>query len=72
MSYVNFNIPLYGFIFEGVAEVEEAEPADDINPGWPMMVSIISIKVNGSDADAITIIDPAVISIIETIIKETQ
>ena len=68
---ITFERVINGFYFTGLAEVEPAEAATDISPGWPTIVTVFKLHIDGSDKDCIDIIDPAVIQRLEQMLVET-
>ena len=67
---IHFDEIIEGFTFTGMAEVEPAEPATDIDPAWPALVTVYALHVDGSHKDYIEIIDPAIVQRIEKMIAE--
>ena len=67
---IHFDKTIEGFTFTGLAEVEPAEPATDIDPAWPALVTVYALHIDGSDKDCIEIIDPAIVQRIEKMIAE--
>jgi len=68
---ITFQRVINGFYFTGLAEVEPAEPATEITPGSPPMVTVWNLHIDDSKKNCIDIIDPAVIQRIEAMIAET-
>jgi hypothetical protein len=65
-----FSRTINGFHIHGLAEVEPGEPATDISPAWPTIVTVYELYIDGSDKNCIEIINPAVIQQIEHMIAE--
>ena len=68
---ITFGRIFEGFHFSGHAEVEYGEPATEISPSWPNIVTIFELYIDGSDKDCIDIIDPAIIQRIEAMLVES-
>ena len=60
-----FNQSIEGYDLAGYAEVEAAEAATDLEQGYPAIVTIYEIFINGSRENAIEILSPALIHMIE-------
>jgi hypothetical protein len=60
-----FTQSIEGYDFAGFAEVEHAEVATGLEPGYPAIVTIYEIFINGSRKNAIEIVSPALIHMIE-------
>lgn len=60
-----FNQSIEGYDLAGYAEVEAAEAATDLEHGYPAIVTIYEIFINGSRENAIEILSPALIHMIE-------
>jgi len=67
---IHFDEIIDGFRFTGLAELEPAEPATDIDPAWPAIVTVYALHVDGSHKDFMEIINPAIIQRIETMLSE--
>jgi hypothetical protein len=67
---IHFDEIIDGFRFTGMAEVEPAEPATDIDPAWPAFVTVYALHLEGSHKDCLEIIDPAIVQRIEQMILE--
>jgi hypothetical protein len=67
---ITFQRVINNFYFTGLAEVEPGEPATDISPAWPTIVTVYELYIDGSDKNCIDIINPAVIQQIEHMIAE--
>jgi len=48
---IHFDEIIDGFRFTGLAELEPAEPATDIDPAWPAIVTVYALHVDGSHKD---------------------
>jgi len=68
---ITFERVIQGFHFTGLAEVEPAESATDISPGWPTIVTVFALHLDGSHKDCIDIIDPSIVQRIEQMLAET-
>lgn len=68
---ITFERVINNFYFTGLAEVEPGEPATDISPSWPTVVTVFKLHLDGSPKDCIDIIDPAIVQRLETLIGET-
>ena len=60
-----FNQSIEGYDLAGFAEIELAEAATAIEPAYPAIVTIYEIFINGSRENAIEILSPALIHMIE-------
>ena len=69
---LNYELSLYGFTFTGIAEIEPEELPDGDYPGHSAIVTILTIHINGHKEDAITIICPSVVALLESMLKEQQ
>ena len=69
---IQFDEIIDGFRFTGLAELEPAEPATDIDPAWPAIVTVYALHVDGSHKDFMEIINPSIIQQIETLIVEDR
>jgi hypothetical protein len=67
---ITFQRVINGFYFTGLAEVEPAEAATDISPGWPTIVTVWRLHLDGSHKDCIDIIDPSIVQRIEQMLVE--
>ena len=67
---ITFERVIQGFRFTGLAEVEPGEPATDISPSWPTIVTVFKLHLEGSPKDCIDIIDPAIVQRIEQMLVE--
>ena len=67
---IHFDKTIDGFTFTGMAEVEAPEPATDIDPGWPAIVTVYALHIDGSHKDCLEIINPAIVQRIETMLAE--
>jgi hypothetical protein len=67
---IHFDEIIEGFRFTGIAELEPAEPATDIDPAWPAIITVLSLHVDGSSKDFMEIINPSIIYQIEQSIAE--
>ena len=67
---ITFARVINGFHFTGLAEVEPGEPATDISPSWPTIVTVFKLHLEGSPKDCIDIIDPAIVQRIEQMLVE--
>ena len=67
---ITFERVINGFYFTGLAEVEPGEPATDISPSWPTIVTVFKLHLEGSPKDCIDIIDPAIVQRIEQMLVE--
>lgn len=67
---IHFDEIIEGFRFTGMAEVEPAEQATDIDPAWPAFVTVYALHLEGSHKDCLEIIDPAIVQRIEQMILE--
>jgi hypothetical protein len=67
---ITFDKTIEGFTFTGMAEVEPSEPATDIDPAWPAIVTVYALHLEGSHKDCLEIIDPAIVQRIEQMILE--
>ena len=67
---ITFERVINGFHFTGLAEVEPAEAATEISPGWPTVVTVFKLHLDGSHKDCIDIIDPAIVQRIEQMLVE--
>jgi hypothetical protein len=68
---LTFDRIINGIQFSGLAEVEPGEPATDISPSWPTIVTVFALRIGGSHQNCIDIIDPAVIQRLEAILAES-
>ena len=57
-----------GFSLTGQYEYEPEQPATHDDPGIGAIVSVVSVYIDGSKRDAIEIIDPGVVQILEDLI----
>jgi hypothetical protein len=69
---IHFDEIIEGFRFTGIAELEPAEPATDIDPAWPAIVTVYALHVDGSHKDFMDIINPSIIQQIEKSIAEDR
>ena len=69
---IHFDEIIEGFRFTGLAEFEPAEPATDIEHGWPAIVTVYALHLDGSHKDCLEIIDPAIVQRIEQMILEDR
>ena len=69
---ITFDETIDGFRFTGLAELEPAEPATDIDPAWPAIVTVYALHVDGSHKDFMEIINPSIIQQIEKLIVEDR
>ena len=60
-----FNQSIENYDLAGYAEVEAAEAATELERGYPAIVTIYEIFINGSRENAIEILSPALIHMIE-------
>lgn len=60
-----FNQSIEGYDLAGFAEIELAEAATATEPAYPAIVTIYEIFINGSRENAIEILSPALIHMIE-------
>jgi len=67
---IYFDEIIEGFRFTGNAEIEPAEPATDIDPAWPALVTVYALHIDGSHKDCLEIINPAIVQRIEKMIAE--
>jgi hypothetical protein len=67
---IHFDEIIDGFHFTGMAEFEPAEPATDIDPAWPAIVTVYALHIDGSQKDCLEIINPAIVQRIEKMIAE--
>ena len=67
---IHFDEIIEGFRFTGLAELEPAEPATDIDPAWPAIVTVYALHLDGSEKDCLEIIDPAIVQRIEKLLVE--
>jgi hypothetical protein len=67
---ITFEKMINGFRFTGLAEVEPAEHATETSPGWPTIVTVWRLYLEGSDKDVIDVIDPSIVQRIEAMIVE--
>jgi len=67
---IAFDKTLDGITFTGMAEVEPAEPATDIDPGWSAIVTVYALYLEGSHIECLDIINPAIVQRIEQMILE--
>jgi hypothetical protein len=67
---IHFDEIIEGFRFTGMAELEPAEAATDIDPAWPAIVTVFALHIDGSHKDCLEIIDPAIVQRIEKMIAE--
>lgn len=59
-----------GFRLTGEYEYEPAERATRNEPGYDAIVTVCSVHIDGSDKDAIELVDPAVVHAIEASVLE--
>ena len=69
---ITFDETIDGFRFTGQAELELAERETDVSPGWPTIVTVFTLNVDGSYKDFMDIINPAIIQKIEKSILEDR
>jgi hypothetical protein len=69
---ITFDETIDGFRFTGQAELELAEQETDVSPGWPTIVTVFTLHVDGSHKDFMDIINPAIIQQIEKSIVEDR
>ena len=67
---IHFDEIIEGFRFTGLAKLEPAEPATDIDPAWPAIVTVYALHLEGSHKDCLEIINPAIVQRIEQMILE--
>ena len=67
---IHFDEIIEGFRFTGLAELEPAEPATDIDPAWPAIVTVYALYLEGSHKECIEIINPSIVQRIEQMILE--
>ena len=67
---IHFDEIIEGFRFTGMAELEPAEPATDIDPAWPAIVTVYALFVDGSHKECLEIINPRIVQHIEQMILE--
>jgi hypothetical protein len=67
---ITFQRVINGFYFTGLAEVEPAEAATETSPGWPTIVTVFALHLDGSHKDCIDIIDPSIVQCIEQMLVE--
>lgn len=60
-----FTQSIEGYDLAGFAEIEHAEAATEFEPAYPAIVTIYEIFINGSRENAIEILSPALIHMIE-------
>ena len=66
-----FSYEFDGYNLSGLAEIEPAEPATDVDPPFPAIVTVVELFINHSTHSAIDIIGPDIVAIIEErILKE--
>ena len=49
---IHFDEIIEGFRFTGLAELEPAEIATDIDPAWPAIVTVYALHLDGSHKDS--------------------
>jgi len=67
---IHFDEILDGFRYTGLADLEPAEPATFTEQGWPTIITVLSLHVDGSSKDFMEIINPSIIYQIEQSIAE--
>ena len=67
---IHFDEIIDGFRFTGLAELEPAELATDIDPAWPAIVTVYALHLDESHKDCLEIINPAIVQRIEQMILE--
>lgn len=55
---------------EGIVDIEPSEPATQIDPAYPAIATLLEVFINGSKHNAIEILSPALIHMIEQKIAE--
>ena len=65
-----FSRIINGFHIHGLAEVEPGEPATDISPAWPTIVTVVELYIDDAEKNCIDIINPSIIQRIEYMIAE--
>jgi len=69
---IHFDEIIDGFRFTGLADLEPAEPETFTEQGWPTIVTVFTLHVDGSYKDFIDIINPSIIQQIEKSIAEDR
>ena len=69
---ITFDEIIDGFRFTGQAELELAEPQTFTEQGWPTIVTVFTLHVDGSHKDFMDIINPSIIQQIEQSIAEDR
>ena len=69
---IHFDEIIDGFRYTGLADLEPAETATDLSPGWPVIVTVYALHIDGSHKDFMDIINPSIIQQIEKSIAEDR
>jgi hypothetical protein len=67
---ITFDEIIDGFRFTGLADFEHAQAATDTTPGWPTIITVYALHVDGSHKDFMDIINPAIVQRIEKSLVE--
>ena len=62
---ISFQLERDGYILSGICEFEPAIEPDNECPGYGPIVSVLELYINGSTNDAIELVSPKIIQVIE-------